>query len=154
LREKSNEPEKVTGHLACAKKLIITRSGGDEFHSYVNMKTSSPIMIKSISFTQKVKQIIKKIPRGKVATYGQIAAYACSPRAVRQVVWILNSSSRKDKLPWHRVINRQGKISLKPNHGYEIQKMMLEKEGVKFDKNDVIDFERYLWTSFSGSRRL
>lgn len=98
------------------------------------------------SFTQRVKQIIKKIPRGKVATYGQIAAYAGSPRAVRQVVWILNSSSRKDKLPWHRVINRNGKISLKPNHGYEIQKMLLEKEGVKFDKSESIDFEHYLWT--------
>jgi methylated-DNA-protein-cysteine methyltransferase-like protein len=98
------------------------------------------------SFSQRVKEIIKKIPRGKVATYGQIAAYAGHPRAARQVVWILNSSSRKDKLPWHRVINRQGKISLEPNQGYEIQKMLLEKEGVKFDKNDRIDFKRYLWS--------
>jgi methylated-DNA-protein-cysteine methyltransferase-like protein len=106
------------------------------------------------SFSQRVKEIIKKIPRGKVATYGQIAAYAGSPRAVRQVVWILNSSSRKDKLPWHRVINRQGRISLKPNQGYEVQKMLLKKEGVKFEKKNVIDFERYLWFSISGSRRL
>ena len=110
------------------------------------MKKSTPILSSTLSFTQRVKQVIRKIPRGKVATYGQIAAYAGSPRAVRQVVWILNSSSRKDKLPWHRVINRQGKISLKPNHGYEIQKMLLEKERVKFDKNDMIDLERYLWT--------
>lgn len=100
----------------------------------------------TLSFTRKVKEIIKKIPRGKVATYGQIAAYAGNPRAARQVAWILNSSSLKDKLPWHRVINRQGKISLKPNHGYEIQKMLLKKEGVEFDKSDAIDFERYLWT--------
>jgi len=110
------------------------------------MKMPPPRKSQTLSFTQKVKEIIKKIPRGKVATYGQIAAYAGNPRAVRQVVWILNSSSRKDKLPWHRVINRQGKISLKPNHGYEIQKMLLEKEGVKFDKSGSIDFERYLWT--------
>ena len=110
------------------------------------MKISSPRMSQTVSFTQRVKEVIRKIPRGKVATYGQIAAYAGSPRAVRQVVWILNSSSRKDKLPWHRVINRNGKISLKPNHGYEIQKMLLRKEGVKFDKSDVIDFELYLWT--------
>jgi methylated-DNA-protein-cysteine methyltransferase-like protein len=98
------------------------------------------------SFSQRVKEIIKKIPRGKVATYGQIAAYAGHPRAARQVVWILNSSSRKDKLPWHRVINRNGQISLKPNSGYEIQKMLLQREGVKFDKNDAVDFEFYLWT--------
>jgi methylated-DNA-protein-cysteine methyltransferase-like protein len=98
------------------------------------------------SFSQRVKEIIKKIPRVKVATYGQIAAYAGHPRAARQVVWILNSSSRKDKLPWHRVVNRKGQISLKPNYGYEIQKMLLQKEGVKFDKNDTIDFDLYLWT--------
>jgi len=110
------------------------------------MKTPQPRISQTLSFTQRVKQIIKKIPRGKVATYGQIAAYADHPRAARQVAWILNSSSRKDKLPWHRVINRSGKISLKPNHGYEIQKMLLKKEGVEFDKSDVIDFERYLWT--------
>jgi len=119
------------------------------------MKISPSRISQTLSFTRKVKQIIKQIPRGKVATYGQIAAYAGNPRAVRQVVWILNSSSRKDKLPWHRVVNRQGRISLKPNHGYEIQKMLLKKEGVEFDKNDVIDFERYLWTPhFQGSRRL
>jgi len=110
------------------------------------MKPPQPRISQTLSFTQRVKQIIKKIPRGKVATYGQIAAYAGHPRAARQVAWILNSSSRKDKLPWHRVINRSGKISLKPNHGYEIQKMLLKKEGVEFDKSDVIDFERYLWT--------
>ena len=98
------------------------------------------------SLSQRVKVILKKIPKGKVATYGQVAAYAGHPRAARQVVWILNSSSQKDKLPWHRVVNRKGQISLKPNYGYEIQKMLLKKEGVKFDKNDTIDFDLYLWT--------
>lgn len=109
------------------------------------METNLQKTSEASSFTRKVKEIIRKIPRSKVATYGQIAAYAGNPRAARQVAWILNSSSRKDKLPWHRVINRNGKISLKPNHGYEIQKMLLKKEGVKFDKSDVIDFELYLW---------
>ena len=98
------------------------------------------------TFHQRVKDIIKKIPEGKVATYGQIAVCAGSPRAARQVVRILHSSSRKDKLPWHRVINRKGQISLKPNSGYEIQKGLLEKEGVTFDKNDTVDFNRYLWS--------
>jgi len=97
------------------------------------------------SFSQRVKKIIQKIPKGKVATYGQVAVYAGHPRAARQVVWILNSSSRKDKLPWHRVINRKGSISLKPGYGYEIQKGLLRKEGVKFGKDDKIDFDLYLW---------
>jgi len=110
------------------------------------MKTERKGMSESFSFSQRVKDIVKKIPKGKVATYGQIAAYAGNPRAARQVVWILHSSSRKDRLPWHRVINREGRISLKPNYGYEIQKELLRKEGIEFDKNDTIDFDRYLWS--------
>ena len=110
------------------------------------MKTKRKKTSEGVSFSQRVKDIVKKIPRGKVATYGQIAAYAGNPRAARQVVWILHSSSRKDRLPWHRVINRKGRISLKPNYGYEIQKELLWKEGIKFDKNDTIDFDRYLWS--------
>lgn len=97
------------------------------------------------SFTQRVKDIIKKIPRGKVAAYGQIATCAGNPRATRMVVWILNSSSQKDQLPWHRVINSKGQISLKPGQGYEIQKMLLQKEGVEFDNNNSINFDIYLW---------
>lgn len=97
------------------------------------------------TFTQKVKDIIKKIPPGKVCTYGQIAAYAGNPRGARQVAWVLHSSSRKDNLPWHRVVNSKGGISLKPNYGYEIQKQLLEKEGIIFDSDDTIDFDRYLW---------
>jgi methylated-DNA-protein-cysteine methyltransferase-like protein len=97
------------------------------------------------SFYDRVKIAIKRIPKGKVATYGQIAACAGNPRAARQVVRVLHSSSQKDKLPWHRVINREGRISLKPNQGYEIQRALLLKEGITFDKNDTIDLNRFLW---------
>jgi methylated-DNA-protein-cysteine methyltransferase-like protein len=110
------------------------------------MKTEWKGMSESSSFSQRVKDVVKKIPKGKVATYGQIAAYAGNPRAARQVVWILHSSSSKGRLPWHRVINLKGRISLKPNYGYEIQKELLRKEGIKFDKNDTIDFDRFLWS--------
>ena len=97
-------------------------------------------------FHQRVVTIIKKIPKGKVAIYGQIAALAGNPRAARQVVRILHSSSRKEQLPWHRVINRQGRISLKLGSGYEIQKALLKEEGVAFGISDNIDFERYFWS--------
>ncbi|MCP4548064.1 MAG: DNA methyltransferase, partial [bacterium] len=95
------------------------------------------------SFTERVKQRIKKIPRGRVASYGQIATMAGSPRGARQVVRILHSSSEKDNLPWHRVINKQGKIALKPGAGYELQKSLLEGEGVVFGLRDQIDLKRY-----------
>lgn len=117
------------------------------------MKTKVEKTSESSSFTGRVKATIKKIPHGKVATYGQIAALAGNYRAARQVVWTLNSSSRKDKLPWHRVINSKGQISLKPNHGYEIQKELLRKEGVKFSKGDNIDFKLYLWSPSFNIRR-
>jgi methylated-DNA-protein-cysteine methyltransferase-like protein len=96
-------------------------------------------------FTGRVKQVLKKIPKGKVVTYGQVAAMAGSPRGARQVVRILHSSSRKDKLPWHRVVNSQGKISLQPGSGFELQKALLEDEGITFGDNDSIDLKRYLW---------
>jgi methylated-DNA-protein-cysteine methyltransferase-like protein len=98
------------------------------------------------TFTDRVKQRIKKIPRGRVATYGQIASMAGSPRGARQVVRILHSSSEKDSLPWHRVINKQGKIALKPGSGYELQKSLLEEEGIVFGLRDQIDLKRYQWS--------
>ncbi len=97
------------------------------------------------SLAENIKRIIKSIPRGKVCTYGQIAACAGNHRAARQVAWILHSSSEKDRLPWHRVINRKGRISLKDLNGYELQKFLLEKEGVRFDTRDTIDLAQYLW---------
>lgn len=97
------------------------------------------------TFYQRVIAIIKNIPEGKVATYGQIATYAGNPRAARQVSYILHSSSEKEDLPWHRVINSKGSISLKPGHGYELQKQMLKKEGITFKENDCIDLKRFLW---------
>jgi methylated-DNA-protein-cysteine methyltransferase-like protein len=97
------------------------------------------------SFHQRVIDIIKSIPRGKVATYGQIAALAGNPRGARMVVRVLHTSSGKEKLPWHRVINSKGSISLKPGSGYEVQKALLKKEGVIFKKDDSIDLKRFLW---------
>ena len=97
------------------------------------------------SFTLNVKKVINGIPKGKVATYGLVAAHSGNPRASRQVARILHSSSQKDNLPWHRVVNRNGKISLAPARGFELQKTMLQREGVVFDKEDTIDLDEYLW---------
>jgi methylated-DNA-protein-cysteine methyltransferase-like protein len=108
-----------------------------------SMKKGPP---EGVSFTQRVKNVIRKVPKGKVATYGQIASYAGNPRGARQVVRILHTSSGKERLPWHRIVNRQGRIVLKPGYGYEIQRELLLREGVEFDENDAIDFDRYLWS--------
>ncbi|MCP4297915.1 MAG: MGMT family protein [Proteobacteria bacterium] len=97
-------------------------------------------------FTENVISVILGIPKGKVSTYGTIAAMAGNPRAARQVVRVLHVYSRKKDLPWHRVINRLGEISLKPLQGYEIQKQLLEAEGIEFMNNGAIDLEKYSWS--------
>ena len=97
------------------------------------------------AFTETVIHIIKHIPRGKVLTYGSIAALAGSPRGARQVTRILHSSSRKHNLPWHRVINSKGKISPRDPVFYEEQLILLESEGIEFGIKDQIDFKKYLW---------
>jgi methylated-DNA-protein-cysteine methyltransferase-like protein len=99
----------------------------------------------SDSFGERIKELIKVIPAGRVATYGQVALLAGNPRGVRGVVWILHSSSHKAGLPWHRVINAKGRISLAPGQGYEEQKSLLLAEGVLFDPDGRIDLERFLW---------
>jgi len=97
------------------------------------------------NFFRRVVIVIKKIPRGKVATYGQIAALSGNPRAARQVAWVLHAASDKEKLPWQRVINSQGGISLPRQRGYELQRALLVKEGIKFDLDDRIDLARFQW---------
>lgn len=89
---------------------------------------------------------MKSIPEGRVCTYGGVAALAGSPRAARQVVRILHSLSSKESLPWHRVVNRQGKIAIPDREGFSRQKAFLEAEGVEVDDRGVLDLSRYLWT--------
>ncbi len=99
----------------------------------------------SDSFFEAVKEIIKNIPPSHVATYGQIAALAGDPRGARGVVWVLHTYSSTENLPWHRVVNSKGGISLGHGSGYEVQKALLEKEGVTFDKNDIINLKKHQW---------
>ena len=95
--------------------------------------------------SQRIKRVIRRIPKGTVATYAQVAALAGHPRAVRAVFWILHSSSTTAKLPWQRVINSKGRISLLPGNGYEEQRMLLEKEGIVFELGGSVDLDRYQW---------
>ena len=98
------------------------------------------------TFTATVKTLIKEIPEGKVCTYGMLAALAGEPRAARQVARILHACSRKDDLPWHRVVNRQGRISLGLHQGHDLQKQLLLAEGIAFDQHEAIPLDRFLWT--------
>ncbi len=93
------------------------------------------------AYTALIVKWIRLIPCGKVSTYGTIAMRAGNPRGARQVSRVLHSLSEKEQLPWHRVVNRLGKISIRDASGYRLQKMLLEKEGVVFGPDDRIDLE-------------
>ena len=96
-------------------------------------------------FTARAVRIIRAIPRGKVATYGLVAAAAGSPLAARQVVRVLHTLSRKERLPWHRVINSRGSISLPRGAGFERQRALLRSEGVRVSGRGGVDMRRHLW---------
>jgi methylated-DNA-protein-cysteine methyltransferase-like protein len=98
------------------------------------------------TFKEQVILIVKQIPYGKVASYGQIALYAQSPRAARQVGWILNKYSGAEEIPWWRVVNNSGRISIKGSHFTQMdQKLRLENEGVIIDDNLSFDINQYRW---------
>jgi len=101
-------------------------------------------MKKTESLFDTIYDIIFQIPRGKVATYGQIARYVDFGCDARMVGWALASlGNRREELPvpWQRVVGRGGKISLTGSE----QRRLLEKEGIVFDKNGKIDLDRYGW---------
>lgn len=96
-------------------------------------------------FTERVLVILRNIPMGKVTTYGAVASLADSPKAARQVVRILHSMSKKHNLPWHRVINSRGQISLKDPECFLEQREMLQKEGIVFREKGDIDLAKFQW---------
>ncbi len=98
------------------------------------------------SLYRKIYAVVKKIPRGRVATYGQIAALAGLPRHARQVGYALSALPDESSLPWHRVINAEGRISLRQEPGcHLLQKHLLAAEGVIFDSAQRISLEEFQW---------
>ena len=111
-------------------------------------------IIKISEFTRKVMQYIHKIPKGKVATYKQIAELAGKPQGSRGVAWILHSCSTTYKLPWHRVLNASGKISFdKRSSNFKEQRKRLEKEGVIFNSIGQLSLPKYQWKKRPTKRK-
>jgi methylated-DNA-protein-cysteine methyltransferase-like protein len=96
----------------------------------------------------KIYAVVKEIPIGKVATYGQIAAIVSPGLPARIVGFALHGLSEGTDLPWHRVINSQGKISyaVSRNQYDSLQQKLLEQEGILFTTNGKIDLIKYLWS--------
>ena len=98
------------------------------------------------NFYQRVYALVRRIPRGQVVTYGQVAALLEAPRAARAVGYALRALPPGSDVPWHRVINHRGQISLRhPASSPMLQRLLLEDEEVEFDLQGGIDLSRYRW---------
>jgi len=96
---------------------------------------------------QRIYTVVSMIPKGCVATYGQIAELAGLPRQARLVGYALNVLPKGTRIPWHRVINSQGKISLRSEgEGSDNRQMrLLKREKVKFNQKGIVDLKTYRW---------
>ena len=95
----------------------------------------------------KIYNVVARIPRGKVATYGQIAILSGLGSQARLVGYALNKIPENSNLPWHRVVNREGKISYSPHRQEcsQLQRDLLEAEGVSFDTVNKIQMKIFQW---------
>jgi methylated-DNA-protein-cysteine methyltransferase-like protein len=101
--------------------------------------------MKNEELRRKIRRTIARIPEGSVATYGQIAAEAGVPRRARLVGQVLRQLPAGSEIPWHRIINAQGSISLpEGSDGWKLQRRRLEEEGVTF-RNGYGELEKYRW---------
>lgn len=93
----------------------------------------------------RIRAVLKAVPRGRVVSYSGAAARAGVPNGGRTTARILHACSDKDGLPWHRVIRSDGRIALAPGAGFEIQKGLLEAEGVEVSRDGRVDLGRFGW---------
>jgi methylated-DNA-protein-cysteine methyltransferase-like protein len=94
----------------------------------------------------RIHAAVRRIPRGLVATYGQIATLARIGPHPRVVGYALHALPDGSDVPWHRVVNAAGRVSLRSSPGADsLQRALLEREGVRFDARDRIDLERFRW---------
>jgi methylated-DNA-protein-cysteine methyltransferase-like protein len=104
-----------------------------------------------VTFRAAVLSLVRRIPRGRVATYGQLAALVGKPRSARAVGQVM---SRADGVPWHRVVNSQGGVSRRARvTGMVTQRIRLEQEGVVFRRGHVV-MSRFRWQDGTGRRRI
>jgi len=95
----------------------------------------------------RIYAVVRRIPRGRVTSYGAVARLAGLPGRARQVGYALHAlRDEADAVPWHRVVNAQGAISARAEPGLDaLQRRMLEAEGVAFDARGRIDLDRFGW---------
>lgn len=99
-----------------------------------------------MSVFEKIYQVVKQIPKGKVATYGYVALKAGNPRWARVVGYALHNNPAPGVIPCHRVVNREGKVAAAfAFGGGDTQRALLEAEGIVFESDGTVDLKKYGW---------
>ena len=103
-------------------------------------------MSDNANFFERVYDVARQIPHGRVSSYGAIAKYLGAARSARMVGWAMNSSKTDESVPAHRVVNRLGLLSGKSHfQGTNLMQQLLENEGVVINENKVEEFESLFW---------
>jgi methylated-DNA-protein-cysteine methyltransferase-like protein len=98
------------------------------------------------SFFERVYEVARQIPYGKVTSYGAIAKVLGAARSARMVGWAMNASHNIDDVPAHRVVNRNGLLTGKHHFdGTNLMQQLLESEGIEVRENQIVDFEKHFW---------
>ena len=104
------------------------------------------VLKEELNFFEKVYDVVREIPFGRVCSYGLIARYLGSPQSARMVGWAMNASHIKEDVPAHRVVNKIGLLTGKQHfEGTNLMQQLLESEGIKIKENQVVDFEKFVW---------
>jgi methylated-DNA-protein-cysteine methyltransferase-like protein len=99
------------------------------------------------SFFERVYDIVRQIPYGKVTSYGAIAKALGTAKSARMVGWAMNASHHKEDIPAHRVVNRNGLLTGKLHFdGTNLMQQLLESEGIEVANNQIVNFETVFWT--------
>lgn len=102
--------------------------------------------MRNLGFFEKVYEVARQIPYGRVTSYGAIAKYLGTGGSARMVGWAMNGSHKKNDVPAHRVVNRKGLLTGKHHfEGTDLMQQLLENEGIEVINNQVVDFEKYFW---------
>ncbi|MCG2610084.1 MGMT family protein [Flavobacterium sp. SM15] len=98
------------------------------------------------NFFQRVYDLARQIPYGKVTSYGAIAKALGAARSARMVGWAMNASHLMEDIPAHRVVNRNGVLTGKHHFdGTNLMQQLLESEGIKVENNQIVDFDKHFW---------
>lgn len=101
----------------------------------------------SDNFFERVYNIVRQIPEGKVTSYGAIAKCLGAARSARMVGWAMNASHSLEDIPAHRVVNRSGLLTGKMHFdGSNLMQQLLENEGIKVVNNQIVDFKKHFWS--------